>query len=116
MENFDSYCKKCGYTPNKSALLNMFESNHYVLKKCNIGIYNTKKRKLLLRSLNENAYVNYKDNSFKIFVQKTDKHDCNILSLKSTDITDVAIKRYSETMFDIIFTVDNLRYKLSIEM
>lgn len=112
MNKFQTYCEKYGFVSDKTKVeFERIISNHN-FKTLHIEIYSDNPYMLFLRSIEKNVMVTLEDN--RVIVRKNDKHKTTITDILFDSIDGCIVKQYSDSHYEIIFTIHNLCYKLLV--
>lgn len=85
---------------------------HPFFKEVHIDISSDNPYMLLLRVKEKNV-VAMRDNERVVF-SKNDKHKTGIFNLLINKIENRMIKKYSDNMYELIFTIGNLQYQMTV--
>lgn len=113
MNKFQIFCDKFDFTKDdtRTEFMNVFRKKHF--KTLHIDIYMKNPYMLLLRTSAKNVSAEIKDGRI-ILSEKCSDYKTTVSDIILEKIKNCAIKKYNESQLELIFTVDNICYKLFV--
>ena len=111
MSTISNY-EQCGFTNNTDEFEKIMSLPK--LKEVHIDIYSNEPYMLLLRAAEKNI-IPTKDNE-RIILSRKDKKHTVVLNILADKVEDILVKRYSDIMYEFVFTVHDFRYKLLVSI